>query len=337
MILVIDRRGSTLRHQQGVLRLESPGEPVRRAPVAQLDLVVVHGNLMAETAAWRALANAGVPTVMLPARGRDAPAVLANGLATQLPMRRLQHRLADDPRRSLSVARWLVRQKLLGYDLPLGALGSRHQLDAALAERFITRRDQAVASLDTAGDYGGIIGIEGQIAHAWFGLIAATLDPAWGFAGRNRRPPRDPVNALLSLGYTLVGTEVHQGVMSAGLDPSLGFLHQPLPGRESLVLDLTEIFRSAVDHFVLGWIHPEGPDQHHWVYREQEGCRLAKAARPAFYAAWAGRREQWPYAIRPEGADEWPAGSLREQINGWIERLRSEMKRLAPDQEEGSR
>jgi CRISPR-associated protein Cas1 len=334
MILVIDRRDSTLRQDHGVLRLESPGQPVRRAPIAQLELVVVYGNAMAETAVWRALANAGVPAVMLPARGRDGPAILANGLATQLPIRRLQHRHASDAGTSLALVRWMIRHKLMGYDLPLTALSKRHELENAARAAFLARRDRALTTLEDTTDYDTLIGIEGQVAHAWFGLIADTLNPAWGFTGRNRRPPRDPLNALLSLGYTLVGAEVHQGIVSTGLDPSLGFLHQPVPGRESMVLDLTEIFRSGVDYFALNWIHPDGPDQRHWYYREQEGCRLAKEARPAFYGAWAMCRTQWPYPIHQGDGDEWPDGDLRGQINGWIERLRDEMKRLVVDPED---
>ena len=178
------------------------------------------------------------------------------------------------------------------------------------------------------------MGIEGQVAHAWFGLLTQTLNGAWKFTGRNRRPPLDPVNALLSLGYTLVGAEIHQCVMAAGLDPSLGFLHQPAAGRESMVLDLTEIVRAGVDHFALSHIDPAGPDQADFYYREAEGCRLSKAARPRFYGAWAQRRDDWPYPLGNAGDDDWPSGALRVQINGWIERLRAEMKRLGTDSEE---
>jgi CRISPR-associated protein Cas1 len=85
--------------------------------------------------------------------------------------------------------------------------------------------------------------------------------------------------------------------MALGLDPSLGFLHQPVPGREAMVLDLTEVFRGAVDYFVLGWIDPAGPQQTDWYYRDEEGCRLSKAARPGHYSAWADYRNQWPYPL----------------------------------------
>ncbi len=332
MILVVDHRDCTLRHENGCVRVEQAGEKPRRAPIAQLELVVVYGNPLAETALWRALASAGVPTVMLPARGqspeRNGPAVLAGGIATQLPLRRLQHSRAADPAAALHLARWCLRHKLQGYDLPLIALAAHHGAAPAVCAAFRQRRDQALTALAAATDLDTALGVEGQIAHAWFGLLAQVINPAWNFTGRNRRPPRDPVNALLSLGYTLVGTEIHQGVMALGLDPSLGFLHQPVPGRESMVLDLTEIFRCGVDHFVLGWLPPAGPRQTDWYYRDTEGCRLSKAARPGFFEAWSLVRGRWPYPLGDAAQPEWPHGTLREQIHGWIERLRAEMKAI---------
>lgn len=334
MILVIDRRASLVRHDAGTLRIDTEGEPSRRAPVTQLELVVVYGNPLVETAVWRALANAGVPAVLLPSRGPEGPAVLAGGLATQLPLRRLQHRRAADPGAALALARWVLGHKLAGYDLPVVALRERHGADPGHCAAFLERRDQALAALPGVASRDTAMGLEGQVAHAWFGLLAQSLAPAWNFTGRNRRPPRDPVNALLSLGYTLIGAEVHQGVMAAGLDPSLGFLHQPAAGRESMVLDLTEVFRAGVDRFVLDHIDPKGPDQTHYYYREAEGCRLSKAGRPPFFAAWGERRDAWPYPLGGESPSAWPSGVLREQINGWIERLRAEMKRLGPEPEE---
>jgi CRISPR-associated protein Cas1 len=328
MILVIDHRDSRLRYDNGLICLERTDAPTRRVPINPLELVVVYGNPLAETAVWRKLAAAGVPTVLLPSRGADPAAVLGNGLATQLPLRRLQHRCAADPIRALHVARQLIAEKLLGYELPLIPLQQRHGAEQTACAAFLARRDQAVLAVESASSIDNALGIEGQVAHAWFGLLASTLAPAWRFSGRNRRPPRDPINALLSLGYTLAGAEVHQGVMAAGLDPSFGFLHQPAPGRESLVLDLTERFRAAVDHFVLSWIDPAGPDQAHWYDRDDTGCRLSKAARPGFFQAWAGYRRHWPDHIRSEPAAVWPTSTLPEQTRGAVERLRSILKNL---------
>jgi CRISPR-associated protein Cas1 len=326
MILVIDHRATRIRDDNGLLRLERPDQPPQRVAIQPLELVVVYGNPLADTAVWRKLAAAGVPTVLLPARGTDPPAVLANGLATQLPLRRLQHRCAADPARALPVARALIAEKLAGYDLPLRALQDRHGADASACAPFLARRDAALDSLATVPSIDSALGVEGQVAHAWFGLLARTLAPAWRFTGRNRRPPRDPVNAVLSLGYTLAGAEIHQGVMAAGLDPSFGFLHQPVPGRESMVLDLTELFRAAVDHVVLSWIDPAGPDPQHWYQREDTGCRLSKAARPAFFEAWAHARQHWPQPSRSETDPDWPRSPLPQQVRGAIERLRTWLK-----------
>ena len=138
------------------------------------------------------------------------------------------------------------------------------------------------------------------------------------------------MNALLSLGYTLLMSEVRHGIVASGFDPSLGFLHQDTPGRESLVLDFTEIFRSGVDTFVLRWLNdiPVGRDS--FYYREEEGCRLSKAARPVFFDAWARYRESWPrpFAQTNEDHAEWPTARLREQVLGQIAAVRETMKTL---------
>jgi CRISPR-associated protein Cas1 len=170
------------------------------------------------------------------------------------------------------------------------------------------------------------MGLEGQLAHAWFVLLAHSLPYQWKFAGRNRRPPRDPVNALLSLSYTLLSSEIHQLVIASGLDPSLGFLHQDTPGRESLMLDFMEIFRSGVDSFVLQWLAESELDESSFYYREEEGCRLSKQLRPLFFKAWSQQRYQWSRPLI-EALDDgkWLKGEIRGLVNGQIMRWREQL------------
>jgi len=123
-----------------------------------------------------------------------------------------------------------------------------HAAPAALAGlRHLIER---VADVD---DLNVLRGIEGQGAKLYFeGFGAAILNPVFSFKGRNRRPPKDPVNACLSFGYTLLLTRVESAVRRAGLDPYLGALHDPGRGKPSLCLDLMEVFRPAVvDRLVL--------------------------------------------------------------------------------------
>ena len=294
MICVIDRKETTIHYRAGCLLLRHREEKIRSLAINQIEQVVVYGNPLAETAAWRNLAEAGVPVVMLATRGRPQAAMLGSGLAVRLPLRRMQHRLADRAGACLAMAGWFVRKKLRGYHLPLNILGRHYALPADVRDRFHDRLRLAAHHLDHATTVSEVMGVEGGLAQAWFALLADVLPGRYRFTGRTRRPPRDPVNSLLSLAYTLLLSEVRQALLIEGFDPSLGFLHQEYPGREALALDFQEIFRPAVDAFVLRWLHKTPPGRSSFYYRREEGCRLAKTTRPIFYQAWARQREEWP-------------------------------------------
>ncbi len=136
------------------------------------------------------------------------------------------------------------------------------------------------------------MGLEGSAAAAWYDHLKTHLPDTWNFTGRNRRPPRDPLNALLSLSYTLVANELRRAVHAHGLDPALGFLHQPYPGRESLVLDLLEPLRASADAFALHCLQQLTPEQ--FSYDPQQGCRLNQEGRAHYYGEWASSRLHWP-------------------------------------------
>ncbi len=329
MIFVIDRRGCTLRYQAGCLVLQRKEKKDRQIPIQPLEQVIIYGNPLVEASVYRALAEAEVPVVMLAARGKQAFAISGGGLAVQLPLRRRQHLLANHLEGSLDMARWFVTRKMESYDVSLVVLGKSGAGGQADRDDFRRLRDQSVQRLQSAVSHASIIGLEGQLAHAWFALLAKQLPYKWKFAGRNRRPPRDPVNALLSLGYTLLLAEVTNGIRRAGLDPSLGFLHRHYPGRESLALDFVEIFRAGVDCCVLALLHSETIGSDGFYYRKKEGCRLSKAARPIFYQNWAHCREAWP---KRESLSAQRSAVrhvvLREHINGQVVEARNYMKQL---------
>jgi CRISPR-associated protein Cas1 len=106
----------------------------------------------------------------------------------------------------------------------------------------------------------------------------------------------------------------------------LGFLHQDYPGRESLGLDVLESFRASVDTFVLTWLHTTVLDSSSFYYRESEGCRLSKATRPLFYAAWAQLRQHSPRPFCATSQEGWSYAVLSEIINGQVARLREALK-----------
>jgi len=308
LVLLVDRRDATLGLEGGSLYVRRPGEPPEFVPLGLLGLVIVHGNPQVEVRALRALGERNIPAVLLPVRGRGEGVWIGQGLGASIAVRIAQHRAFHDSRR-IEIAAELVRSKLEAQ----AALARQRGLEEA-SERILS----GLPGLAGASGLSGIMGIEGAAASAWWGVLSKILPAEWEFKGRNRRPPRDPVNALLSLGYTLLAAEMASAIRQFGLDPALGFLHDPVPGRETLTLDLMEPLRAAVDAWVLGLI--DGGVLHPGQFQNNpaDGCRLSKEARGHFYAAWADARMEWPDPLRP---GESIAARCRAQVRWLRDRL----------------
>lgn len=301
LMLLIDHRDTRVRMNGRALRIERPGTPPEHVPLGLLGLVVVHGSPMVGCEVWRELAERNIPTVLQPARGRGRAALVGVAQGGTIALRMAQHRAASDPDAALSIARRLVVAKI-------GAqreLGTRIASDSARTATLVRLQDQAIDKCDAARATGTLMGLEGAAAAAWYDWLGAWLaergEWRWRFNGRNRRPPRDPVNALLSLGYTLLAGEVLRAAQEQGLDPALGFLHGVVPGREALVLDLMEPLRPSVDLFAIGLIDDVLLPTH-FTYSARDGCRLNKSARAQFYRAWAAARNDWPDLQDPSPA-----------------------------------
>jgi CRISPR-associated protein Cas1 len=300
LLLILDRRDTLVRLEGRALRVEQPDGVLQRVPLGMLGMVVVHGAPAVTCDVWRELSERGIPAVLAPTRGRGDVAWLGSGLSNTIQLRRQQHQRAGDPAVVLAIARQLIGMKLRHQRRLATRVASWEAIPAAPPlDELLAAFDGKLAGLAGAADVPAVMGFEGAAAAAWYGWLATVLPGAWGFAGRNRRPPRDPVNALLSLGYTLLGGEMLGAVQAAGLDPALGFLHGVVPGRESLVLDLIEPLRPGVDAFVLGLLDRTLTPQH-FTNQAEQGCRLNKDGRGLFYQAWAGARWRWPLPISPD-------------------------------------
>jgi CRISPR-associated protein Cas1 len=140
-----------------------------------------------------------------------------------------------------------------------------------------------------------IRGMEGGASAAYFAAYTKLFADSLDFKGRNRRPPEDPVNALLSLCYTLVHFEMVREIETIGLDPTIGFYHQFDYGRESLACDLVENYRPAVDKFVYELFRDrEFTARDFATDDERPGCYLKKQRRKDFYPLY----EQWANEMR---------------------------------------
>jgi CRISPR-associated protein Cas1 len=185
-------------------------------------------------------------------------------------------------------AQWALRQvrsKLRAQvRLVRQALAARPDCHKVLSDTLASLQASldALANPEHPAEPQRIRGLEGAAARAYFQGLAALFPPGLGFAGRNRRPPRDPVNACLSLAYTLLHFDAVRAAHIAGLDPLLGFYHRPAFGRESLASDLIEPLRPQADAWVWQLFRQRKLRAEHFGH-DGNACLLGKAGREVFY------------------------------------------------------
>lgn len=213
-------------------------------PVIHVGQVVVVGNIQLTTPAVALLLQREIDVVFLSSRGKFRGRLMTTG-SRFAQLRHRQLRLMDDEKMVLAVARELVAAKLTNQAHLL------EWLEAREAAREIGRDVQKARRASTLD---GLRGHEGAAGARYFAALKRLVPAQWGFTKRIYHPPTDPVNALLSLGYTLLLKDATAAVQLVGLDPFLGFFHAIDYGRPSLSLDLMEPFRPLVDGLVLGRI-----------------------------------------------------------------------------------
>lgn len=331
LLLVIDQSDTQVTLDGRALRVQRPDQAPQHVPLGLLGLVVVQGKALVACDVWRALAERQIPAVLLPGRGLGASVWMGAALGTTVALRTAQHRAADRLEWCLASARRLLAAKFSAQARAAGLI-ERGPAPSASQADLLARLASAGQALAKAETLAGLMGHEGTAAAAWYQDLATCLPSHWHFQGRNRRPPRDPVNALLSLGYTLLGGEMLGAVQQAGLDPARGLLHELVPGRESLVLDLIEPLRPSVAVVILGFLDQLlAPED--FTHGEHEGCLLAKAARGRFYQAWARARQDWPDLHAADPAADGlalPVTSLAQLCRRQTELLRADLRSLMP-------
>jgi len=207
-------------------------------------------------------------------------------------LRRTQYRWADDEEKSISIARLMVAAKIAnGRSVLMREIrnhGDNTMLSNAVSKLAVSLRRAQHAQLVSEA-----MGIEGDAASTYFGVFNELLrGSGFTFSGRVRRPPTDPINALLSYVYTLITHECASALQGVGLDPYVGYLHQDRPGRVSLALDLLEEFRAPwADRFVLTLINRQQIQLNDFVTEASGAVRLKDDARKTLLTAWQERKQ----------------------------------------------
>lgn len=247
--LAISEQGTTVHAEGDMLVLRRGSTVLRRVRAGELEQVLLFGGVEVTTRAMALLLRREIDLVLLMQSGKFRGRLSGRG-AKNVLLRLAQYRRSTDGEFCVRAARAIVAGKLRNQRQNL--LRAQRQLQdndlaAVLGKlRVLGERAAACSDLDV------LRGFEGQAAALYFGQLSKLIrNPAFSFTTRTRRPPRDPVNALLSFGYAVFGSLAETEVYRCGLDPMLGFLHQPAYGRPSLMLDLLEEFRPLIDLLVL--------------------------------------------------------------------------------------
>lgn len=281
--------GGLLRSKGDRIRLERDGEVLLNRSFNRVRQVVLLGRTGMTTPFLHAAIQRGVDVVFLTGEGRYTgrlqPAVSANVVLRQAQFRRL-----EDPEFALELARRIVAGKIT--NLRAGLLRAGRRLSVSELTVRVRRLDDARHKALDAKTLNALLGTEGAATRDYFQAFPDILGDEWPFPGRRRRPPPDPVNALLSLGYTLLVNDAIAACELVGLDPYAGFLHTPQLGRPSLALDLLEELRPViVDSVVIRCLHTGMLKGDQFLVDEgpPRSCRLTPAGLRTYLAAYERR------------------------------------------------
>lgn len=288
--IYVDHKGALMRTRGERVLVVDGDETLARVNWRRVRQLVLIGRVGMSTPFLHRALDRGVEVILLDDAGGYLGRVQPGERGREFD-KRLQYEAAATPGDCLRLARAFVLGKLQNQRVML------QRLDRKMAEPLLGPAIRRIDRLRTdASDTGSVVelrGLEGAAARDYFGAVSDFLAPEWGWKGRVRRPPTDPVNAMMSFGYTLLAAEGVSAAEIAGLDPDIGFLHLPHPGRPSLALDLIEELRPViVDSVVFGLIGRQQVHPDDFEYVDDGACRMSKATRDVFVTYYEKRMLQ---------------------------------------------
>jgi CRISPR-associated protein Cas1 len=289
--LYVDRKDVELKADGEALVFYENGQRIGTVPLNPLSRIFLRGDIKLTSSLLGKLGEHGIGVIVLSGR-KAQPSLLLGRPHNDAARRIAQYRLSLDADYCLKFSRAIVAAKLVGQlDL------IRERRDASPMHRYpLTRCERQMEAMmqqiDLQDSIASLRGLEGAAAASYFTALAEILPESLNFHSRNRRPPQDPINAVLSLTYTLLHSEATLAIYGAGLDPFIGFYHALDFGRESLACDVMEALRPQADRFVLALFRQEALTAADFS-STNAGCLLGKAGRGRYYAAYETRAEHF--------------------------------------------
>jgi CRISPR-associated protein Cas1 len=294
--LYLTEQGSVVTQTGERLLVRKDGKVLHDIPALHVDQIVVFGNAGFTTPAVRFVLENGIDVAYLSSRGtyrgRYQPEWTKDA-----SLRHQQYQRSLDEAFCLRVAQSIVAGKIRNTV----AFSRRQRRLSRDGKRQLTAIDALLPKVQSATSLDQLMGYEGTAAAMYYRVFRTLLQTNLGFQGRKAHPPTDPVNALLSLGYTLLYNHLYAAINIVGLDPYQGFLHQRKHGHAALASDLVEEWRAIiVDSIVLTVINRHEIKQHDF-HSTPQGLRLTKAALTRFLKRYDARVNETVFAPDLQG------------------------------------
>lgn len=299
--LYIDRKELHVKLDGQALAFYSKGTREGVVPINPLKRVVMVGNILVETSVLNRLSRGGISVLFLSGKRLRFCGMLHGRLHNNGILRVKQYEKSSS-NFSMEVAVDIVKRKVsMQKEFLTDVRQRRPDLRftmtnaSGILERIIEDIKKPDIEMET------LRGLEGGASATYFSAYTAMFPASLGFTRRNKRPPEDPVNAMLSLCYTMLHFEMVREIEVIGLDPTIGFYHQFDYGRESLACDLVEPYRPLVDRFVWEFFRERiFTNRDFALDDERPGCYLKKEGRQRFYQLY----EEWSKSIRQQLTNE---------------------------------
>lgn len=272
-------------------------EELGRIPLHNLEGIASFGYRGVSPALMGGCAKRDISLCFLTPQGKFLARV-TGGVRGNVVLRKTQYQVSEDLEISLQIAKNCILAKVYNGRWVLERATRDHglQVDVEVLKRASKAMLQSLDEIASCNDMAQLRGYEGQAATSYFGVwnqLILQQKKEFVFSGRNRRPPLDPVNALLSFVYTLLTSMVSSALETVGLDPYVGFMHTDRPGRASLSLDLVEELRPVLaDRFVLSLINRKMVTGKDFSKKEDGAILMADKAKKLLLTEWQNRKKE---------------------------------------------
>jgi CRISP-associated protein Cas1 len=328
-VLYVQTQGAFLSLEHDTVRIKVDDETKLRVPLLRLSGIVVFGRVMLTPYLIQRCAEDGRSLVWMTGHGRFRGRLRGPTQGNVL-LRRAQHTALSDGDHPQRIARQIVAGKIHNSRNQILRSGrdTDDAADKAALAQAADRLADVLRRLEGADDLNEVRGAEGEAARAYFSVFNAMLrvdDEGLTFKKRTRRPPRDPVNSVLSFLYALLASECASAAEGVGLDPQVGYLHALRPGRPALALDLMEELRSPLaDRLTMTLINRRQLQAKHFEEKDGGAVYLTEEGRRTVLVAYQKRKEaeiehrvlerKIPFGLVPHVQARLLARHLREDL-----------------------